>query len=308
MKKIIFFNHYHRGDLHTSKEFVRQVIGEVEGYQFEYYHDNPHKLLTDLKIPTTGSPVTLDKSKALLKKGDTIYVNTWVGSQWDVFCKHGGINMNTLYEQWSKLFAGINKLTGSSLKLNPNKEDYLPFMNFSHLDLSSIDYYTESSNGRKRILICNNTPNSNQSFPGSMDDFVVPLVRDNPDIDFICTNSIAGKYENLLYTKDIIKCNDGCDLQEISYLSSHCDVIVGKNSGPFVFCETYPNYMNSNKSFYSFNTKHPDYDVIMETMSKDLNIKCSYKAIPIFNNTMLTKEDKENINSALDEAVAKCKS
>lgn len=307
MPKIVFFNHYHRGDLHTSKEFVRQVMNEVRGYEFEYYHNNPHKLLSDLKIPTTGSPDFLDKTKPILKKGDAIYVNTWVGSQWDVFCKHGGINMNTLYEQWYKLFNAINKLTGSSLQLHNNKESYLPFMDFSDLNLAGIDRYLKSSKDKKRILICNNIPNSSQSFQASMDEFILPAVLENPQIDFICTNKVAGSSDNLLYTDDIIQSNDDCDLQEISYLSNYCNVIIGKNSGPFVFCETYYNYMNSEKSFYSFNTKHPDYDVVMETMSNGLQLGCSYRAIPIYDIISLSKEDRLNINNVMSEAVSKCK-
>ena len=34
MNKIVFFNHYHRGDLHTSKEFVRDtIIPEIKNVQ-----------------------------------------------------------------------------------------------------------------------------------------------------------------------------------------------------------------------------------------------------------------------------------
>lgn len=301
MNKIVFFNHYHRGDLHTSKEFVRQVVNELKDFEFGYLHNNPSKLLSDLNIKTLGNPMHLERANAVYKDGDTLYINTWVGSQWDVFCKNGGINMLTLYEQWGKLFNAINKLTGSSLKLKDKKEDYLPTINKDVLFLDGINEYLKVT--KKRVLICNNVPNSNQSFQSDMEEFIIPLAESNPDIDFICTDEIYTDLPNVLYTNQIIRCSDGVDLQEISYLSKFCDVIVGKNSGPFVFCETYDNYMDESKKFVSFNAKHKDYDDIKETMSNGLDIKCSYKTVPILDIISLTSDDRENIKNALSEAL-----
>ena len=62
--------------------------------------------------------------------------------------------------------------------------------------------------------------------------------------------------------------------------------------------------MDNKKTFLSFNAKHPDYEDIHETMSRDLNIKCKYIAIPIFNNKSLTDKDHENIMEALNDAFA----
>ena len=68
MKKIVFFNHYHRGDLHTHKEFVRQIMEEVKDVEYEYLHNNPEKLIIDLGIKTKGSPNRLDSKNALYKE------------------------------------------------------------------------------------------------------------------------------------------------------------------------------------------------------------------------------------------------
>ena len=45
---------------------------------------------------------------------------------------------------------------------------------------------------------------------------------------------------------------DNNDLNEISYLSTFCDVIIGKESGPFAFCTIKDNLMNENKTFINF--------------------------------------------------------
>lgn len=299
MNRIVFFNHYHRGDLHTHKEFVRQITKELPNVKFEYLHGNPPKLIQELNIPTVGTPQQLDRKKALFKDSDTLYVNTWVGCMWDVFCKHGGINMNTLYEQWGKIYNAINKFFGSNLQLK-SKEEYLPRIDYTNVFKDGVDEYVSTSSGKYKVLICNNTPSSNQSMMTDMEEFIVPLAEANPRVDFILTDDIFSDLENIKYTKHICRVEDGIDLLEISYLSRFVDVIVGKNSGPFVFCETYDNYMDHGKKFISFNTKHPDYDVIMETMSRDLTLNCSYKAVPIYDIISLTKEDKIRVKEALE--------
>ena len=58
---------------------------------------------------------------------DVLYINTWVGCNWDVFCKHGGINMHTLYEQWEGIVETINETFGTDIKLREEKESYLRF-------------------------------------------------------------------------------------------------------------------------------------------------------------------------------------
>jgi hypothetical protein len=137
-----------------------------------------------------------------------------------------------------------------------------------------------------------------------MKEHIIPFAEMYPDTHFICTNKFANDgFDNIKFTDDIIGPVDGGDLQEISYLSRYCSVIIGKNSGPYVFCETYDNYMDEEISFVSFNTKHPDYETIQETMSNGLDIKCSYNAVPILNNS-LTEKDHENIMAAINEALA----
>lgn len=299
MNRIVFFNHYHRGDLHTHKEFIRQITKELPGVKFEYLHGNPPKLIEELGIPTVGTPGHLDRKKALFKDADTLYVNTWVGCMWDVFCKHGGINMNTLYEQWGKIFNAINKFFSSNLQLK-TKEEYLPTIDFTKIYTDGVDEYVSTGGGKFKVLICNNTPSSNQSMITDMEEFIIPLAEANPHVDFILTDDIYSDLENIKYTGQICRVEDGVDLLEISYLSRFMNVIVGKNSGPFVFCETFDNYMDQGKKFISFNAKHPDYDVIMETMSRDLNLNCSYTTVPIYDIISLTEDDKKRVKEALE--------
>ena len=198
--------------------------------------------------------------------------------------------------------------------MRTDKESYLPEIDFTKFDVSSIDAYLKASTNKK-ILICNGPPKSGQSFADNMQDFINLAAEDYPNIDFICTTKFDTKLDNVLFTDNIIVDNEvgdnrapwedrevnNCDLQEISYLSEHCDAIVGKNSGPFVFCETYNNYMNPDKKFLSYNVSWGIGKPPTETMSNGLDIKCKYTITPISDINTLSADDVANIHNSLKE-------
>jgi hypothetical protein len=312
MSKIVFFNHYHRGDLLTHKEFIRQLQNELPDFTFEYMHFNHPKLTRDLNIPLVGAPENLDAKTPFYQDEGVLYINTWIGCFWDIFCEHGGINMNSLWHQWDKILNTINGHFDTEIALRTDKETYLPKINFTKFDVSSIDAYLKE-NTNKKILICNGPPKSGQSFSDNMQDFINLAAEEYPNIDFICTTKFDTTLDNVVFTDNIIVDNEvedkrapwedreinNCDLQEISYLSEHCDAIVGKNSGPFVFCETYNNYMDPNKKFLSYNVSWGIGKPPTETMSNGLDIKCEYTITPISDINTLSADDVANIHNSL---------
>ena len=314
MSKIVFFNHYHRGDLLTHKEFIRQLQNELSDFTFEYMHFNHPKLTRDLNIPVTGAPENLDAKTPFYQDEGVLYINTWIGCFWDIFCEHGGINMNSLWHQWDKILDTINGHFNTEISLRADKESYLPKIDFTKFDVSSIDEFLKTHTNKK-ILICNGPPKSGQSFSDNMQDFINLAAEESPNIDFICSTKFDTTLNNVLFTDDIIVDNEvedkrapwedrevnNCDLQEISYLSEHCDAIVGKNSGPFVFCETYNNYMNPNKKFLSYNVSWGIGKPPTETMSNGLDIKCKYTITPISDINTLSADDIANIHNSLKE-------
>ena len=314
MSKIVFFNHYHRGDLLTHKEFIRQLQSELPDFTFEYMHFNHPKLTRDLNIPVTGAPENLDAKTPFYQDDGVLYINTWIGCFWDIFCEHGGINMNSLWHQWDKILDTINGHFNTEISLRADKESYLPKIDFTKFDVSSIDEFLKTHTNKK-ILICNGPPKSGQSFSDNMQDFINLAAEESPNIDFICTTKFDTTLNNVLFTDDIIVDNEvedkrapwedrevnNCDLQEISYLSEHCAAIVGKNSGPFVFCETYNNYMNPNKKFLSYNVSWGIGKPPTETMSNGLDIKCKYTITPISDINTLSADDIANIHNSLKE-------
>jgi hypothetical protein len=173
-------------------------------------------------------------------------------------------------------------------KLYDDPERYLPEVDYSYFNVTNVDKFV-ANNDRKKILICNGKPMSNQSFESDMNEVIELFAKQNEDIDFICTKKIKANVFNILCTDDIIqdteqfftgvnpywfdRPHNTCDLNEISYLSTKCDAIVGKNSGPFVFCETGKNLKDESKTIVSF-CKGPN-----ESMSNKVKVKCNYKHV-----------------------------
>lgn len=333
MAKIVFFNHYHRGDLHTHKEFIRQIKNELGNeVEYEYLHFNHPKLTRDLDIPKVGDPGHLDPKSPFYQDEETLYVNTWIGCHWDLFCKHGGINMDSLFASWKLIYDMVNSFFGSDLKLSEQKEFYLPSIYYTKFDTKNIDEYISTNKNFKKILVCNGPVKSGQSFDPDMKDQMEIVADKHINTHFICTQKFDTKKSNILFTDDIIADTEGsdkrapwedrqnniCDMHEISYLSTLCDAIVGKNSGPFVFCETKENYMDITKKFLSFNSSwgnafHSDLPGTTETMSYGLKFDAEYKIVMIgwsedgktkLDHTTLNDRDKQIVTNSLDELAA----
>ena len=62
MKIINFFNCAHNGDVHLSREFVKDIINKTNCDDYEYWHINKPNLLKDLDLGF-GNPQNLDRQK-----------------------------------------------------------------------------------------------------------------------------------------------------------------------------------------------------------------------------------------------------
>ena len=49
MKTIIFYNTFHNGDIHVSREFIKDIMNKIET-TFYYYHNGGPRLLFDIDI------------------------------------------------------------------------------------------------------------------------------------------------------------------------------------------------------------------------------------------------------------------
>lgn len=263
-KTISFFQIFHNGDLFVSKEYVRDVIHSLPQFKFKYYHNNHPKALLDIDATYAGSPDGLfDKRTPFGNINDEFFINTWLG----VYNKKH-INFDKLHAAWEQIYSELNRKYNVNLVLK-DKHHYIGHINFEKFNLSNITNFI-SSNTNKLILISNGPAMSKQSFGDNMKNIIECLARKHLDIKFICTTKFETIVANILFTDDIIVDDQfhleaapewglkKCDLNEISYLSQHCDIIVGKNSGPFIFTLTKHNLLHNKKIFISLNTREED--------------------------------------------------
>ena len=99
------------------------------------------------------------------------------------------------------------------------------------------------------MIVANGDSLSYQSGNFDFNYVIDKLADDFPHIDFLLTdNSKRVEKENVLYTSDVINCEGG-DLNEISYLSTFCDTIIGKASGPYTFTIVKKNLNDIGKTY-----------------------------------------------------------
>lgn len=254
-KKICFFNYYHNGDLLHSKAFVREVTEHLGQERVMYGHFLNKKVISDMDIAQVYIEGISPSDKVVHQEGsDIVFFNTWIGSYFDKY--DGECTLRFNMKMWNDIYNHINQLFGTNLVLR-DIECYLPYVEYDRFDIQNVKTFV-ANDDRKKVLFCNGPGHSNQSgYKGDMKEIVDTLSFLHPDKTFIITHDYDNDRKNVFYTGDIIKSNDN-DLNEISYLSRYCDLIIGQNSGPFCFASTGENLNDPNKTFYAFGYRETD--------------------------------------------------
>jgi hypothetical protein len=286
MKAICFFNHYHNGDLFNSKSFITEIISNINT-KYYYAHSNDPIVLSDLDVEYCNIP-NISHSDRFVDVGDVLYVNTWIGSYFDPKEEYyGECTLRFLYNMFGKIYEKLNEVFGSNLHLS-EINSYFPSVDYSKFNISQIQEFLRSTN-QKKILISNGPCLSGQcDYSGDMSSVIKVLSQKNKDKLFIITHPINVNIDNVIFTNDVIN-SDKCDLNEISYISTFCDIIVGRNSGPFCFSSTKQNLMDASKTLYAFGNKETD------CFMYGVDVECNF-IFEYFSNL-------ENLTSSLDQII-----
>lgn len=257
-KPIIFYNHYHNGDLFNSKAFVIEIMEQMP-IQFFYAHGKSEKTLKDLNIPQLKLeqifPLTQQDNKYRMISADNVLlVNTWIGSYFE---PEGECTLKFSYSMYEKIYDALNEVYGTNLRLKEDMNEYFPSVDFTAFDLIKTDEFLKSVSNKK--VLCSNGPalSGQCVYNGDMREIIEKLSDEHDDTCFIATHKFDSDRKNIHFTQDIIGVDD-CDLNEISYISNHCDLIVGRSSGPFSFSCTKHNMQNPDKTFLCFGDKITD--------------------------------------------------
>lgn len=246
--KVIFYNHFGNGDLHESREFVKDIMQIIPAESYYYAHAKFPGILRDIpNLLHTEIDATMDGMSPFFRWGGTLLINTWIGRDSKYVLPGIGCTIGENYRMFNDILYAMRVRF-----LTKRVIDYIPVIDYSFFDVGRVDDYLANRCGRKKVLICNGDVQSNQASNFDFGPIIERLCKEYPEFDFIITRKIDFSSYNLFSTDSIIMSNTGCDLNEISYLSRGCDVIVGRSSGPFLFCQTKENWMNFRKTFISF--------------------------------------------------------
>jgi hypothetical protein len=287
MKSICFFNNFHNGDLFASKSFVKEIIDSVDT-KFYYGHMNHPSVFSDLNAEYLYFP-QIENEVKFLNTEDIFYVNTWIGSYFDEAPADECCTLKFSYDMFEKIYFKLNETFSLNLKLS-SIENYFPSIDFSKYQTGNIDEYIQKDLNKK-VLFCNGPSMSGQClYTGDMKPVIESLANKHSNISFLCTQRFDTILSNIKFTSDIIKIEE-CDLNEIGYLSTFCDIIVGRNSGPHCFTANDLNVKNPNKSFYAFG-QDP-----RVCLYYNIDLECKF-VYEVFDNL-------KNVESSIEELILK---
>jgi hypothetical protein len=234
---IHIYNHFHYGDIFYSRSIVQLL---QKKYKINYYHGLKHGLFKDLTFVNEISYIPNEFSQSDSINNNKI--NSWLGAH--------SVSHSCSYYSNLEILKKISDVfeipIDDEISLLPEIiYDNLPMKPLIQKDMTEL-----KKRFKKIILISTGNVHSGQSVNFDFSPIIFKLIKNFPDFLFITTTKIFDHIDNLIFTGDITRITP--DLLEISYISTFCDVIIGRASGPFCFTHTKKNITDKNKIFISF--------------------------------------------------------
>lgn len=240
--KMVFYNHFHAGDIHVSREFVKWFIRLRMATEYEYLHGQPEKQilkeitdLTEKKLGESPEVSRLPARDQITIQGSTAYINTWYGAT----PGFGGIpdcTLSTLHKLFSISASRLHKI------LPPIGEWAIP----------KVPPGLSTPEGEMLVLVCNCKPLSGQADYVDFDQYTHRLASRFPEVTFIYTNppSDSKRIDGVAYADDMFGTPNNLVL--CANMSDHCQVIIGQSSGPYTMTLNRTNLLDPKKTFVCF--------------------------------------------------------
>lgn len=247
IKRVEFFNGANKGDVFLSRGVISWTVSNVSAEEYVYERFFDDKLIRDLKGVKPLRYKRNEKRSQLWTYQNNILranVSYMVGTQyWDGTCA------KTLL---SALKGEIPRLLG--IPVNATIEDIIPTIDFSYFKTQLIDDLLKDIKDSRKILICNNDTNSGQAVNFDMNPLIEYISDKCPGGHVFVSNDTDKKVlkQNVHYISDFIIEKDSADLIEISYVGKHCNLVIGRGSGPYTHCLTKENMHNPLLKFIGF--------------------------------------------------------
>lgn len=249
LNSLVFYNNCNRGDLHVSRELVKIVARCVPSKEYYYAHNFSNRILLDLPLHCI-KPTHLDRNRQFSHdaRANILTLNTWYGVSPR---SPGRCHLSTLVD----LFQFHIERHEINCTLPP-LEQCIPTIDYSKYNIAGPREFMQRSASawRKRVMVCDGPVLSRQT-GGTLEDFraaVLGAAIAHPDVLFLMTErGGVPAQQNIMYTADITG-QPTDDLNECSYISTQCDVVIGRGSGPYTFAYVAENFGNPKKTMLCF--------------------------------------------------------
>ena len=261
IKNICFYNHWHNGDVFAGKAFVRMLQQACPDFHYMYALAGDPYIIKDLNCDCGHvnqlPPQITDRIMGAVDQG-TLFINTWIGvymHQVALPGEHHG-NYPSLYRMWAHIYSAISEILQVGIRMPDNVWCSVSTTDWSAYNCAPADQFVHTHATDKKLLFCNGAVRSGQSAWGDLQDVTHALAQAHEDWQIICTHKFDTQLPNIHFTSDLFQ--QPCDINEIAYLSTKCDFIWGKNSGPYMFCHVTDNLFNPKKVFFSCSDRASD--------------------------------------------------
>ena len=289
--KINFYNNWHRGDIHNSRGLITHIMKHMGVDNiYTYRHINGPKLLLDVNVQYINEQV--NTNELVFYHDGELYINTWIGCKDEhgsPFCRFGCNALGNMH-----LLNHIYRLLEKDIVVTDEWE-LVSDINYDKYINDNILKFVKSDT--KNILLCNGPVLSGQSSNFSFTPIIHQLSNRHPDYRFILTQKDDQiNKNNVYYTTDIIGDVGSSDLNEISYISTKSNIIVGRASGPFMFTQTRSTLTDETKTFISFSVNSTESFFSLNGKSKKIHL-------PVYEHTYEESSVLEIISKEIESIV-----
>lgn len=255
--KLEGYLHFGIGDLWEAREFLKDWMAACKVTECTFACRYPAVFEDMQNVHCIELRDDHQMRKAWYRKGDTLYVNFWIG------CRNAETRPSGDFVIWPGIGCVVENLfrmhsiylrEAGFKALQRPVIDYIPTVDYEKVNKGNVNDFVFSQKKRtKLVLVCNGPTGSGHAANFDMAKMVELLPESNTI--FIFTERAVCNRPLVYFTDDITERNGRCDVLAISYLSTFCDVIVGRCSGAQMVCETRENWMDPSKTILSF-TQH----------------------------------------------------
>jgi len=261
---IYFFNNFGNGDVFFNTPYISDIASQLKEHEIIYLHKKSPRLLLDKNFKSEASPFNIFQIPTpykIIKENDNHFFNVHVGAYFDLF--QDDKSFNTTLPSFHKLFTFIyhqvNQIYGTNLSIQ-NLEYYFSDIDYNFYRTQPIDDFFKNVSFDRKILICNGPALSGQchGYNGDMKNIIETLANKFTNDLFLCATKFNTELNNINFCDDIIGHDlNNHNLNEVSYISTKCDIITGRNSGPLCFCSTRENMFVKRKRIIIFGSAGP---------------------------------------------------